>query len=81
MRPCSPFGEHDTFTGFAPSDEAKIIDFVLYLDNGSVSGAHDGGRVRRSHWRVSRYGVMPNRFEGGILASDHRLVVGAFERV
>jgi hypothetical protein len=71
-----PFGDLNTFTGFASTDTAKIIDFVLYLDNGVVS--EKGG------WRVSRYGVMPNHFhdgEGRMLASDHRLVVASFEKV
>ncbi|ORY91674.1 Endonuclease/exonuclease/phosphatase [Leucosporidium creatinivorum] len=72
-----PFGDLNTFTGFDErQSDAKIIDFVLFLNNGAVSEGLSGGKP----WTVSRYGVVPNLFDEGGLASDHRLVVAEFGR-
>lgn len=76
--PHRPFGQLNTFTGFDErQSDAKIIDFVLFLDNGAMSS----GSRPAEEWRVSRYGVVPNIFDRGGLASDHRLVVAELERM
>lgn len=75
-----PYGEHNTFTGFQPSDKADVIDVVLVLDNGAIRTGKSGGK----RWRVRKTGVLPNWFddgEGGSMMSDHRMVVARLEWV
>lgn len=57
---------------------------MLVLDNGAIRRRKDRKAVTekedivRDDWDVVRYGVMPNSFDdetGGMLISDHRLVV------
>ncbi|KAG9102617.1 hypothetical protein FRC06_001624 [Ceratobasidium sp. 370] len=82
-----------TFTGFGEHDHRNVIDVVLVADTGAVGAVHggkptdaEGGeqKVMKSstqvQWVVSRYGVVPNRFEGGFLVSDHRMVVATFKQ-
>lgn len=77
-----------TFTGFGENDHRNVIDVVLVADTGALGAVHKGeksGKERaeqkviqsatKTQWVVSRYGVIPNRFEGGFLVSDHRMVV------
>ncbi|KEP53842.1 branched-chain alpha-keto acid dehydrogenase E1-alpha subunit [Rhizoctonia solani 123E] len=74
-----------TFTGFGEHDHRNVIDVVLVADTGAVaavpSNSKDQDRAQRvmqtaqKQWVVTRYGVIPNRFEGGFLVSDHRMVV------
>ena len=64
-----PYGERFTFTGFSDyKGSPEMIDVVLMADN---NAAH--------HWRVTRFGVLPNEFEDGLRFSDHRLVVATLE--
>jgi endonuclease/exonuclease/phosphatase family metal-dependent hydrolase len=65
------YGERDTFTGFQPEKERDSrgrIDFLWVGPQGNGSAA--------TPWAVDGYGVLPNKFEDGIYASDHRAVVG-----
>lgn len=89
LRLSGPFGERDTFTGFDPSDRPQIIDFIMLAARSpSLSDDHrsklDGGGKKTGHggreWQVTRYGVVPNRFEHGFFVSDHRLVLATLER-
>jgi len=36
----SAYGPHNTFTGFAPSDTPKIIDFILLFDTAAFISPH-----------------------------------------
>lgn len=58
------YGHENTFTGFGGGggDPLERIDFVFL-------GRHD-------QVTVDGYGVLENRFEDGVYASDHRPVVG-----
>ncbi|QRW15092.1 hypothetical protein RhiLY_14091 [Ceratobasidium sp. AG-Ba] len=82
-----------TFTGFGEHDRRNVIDVVLAADTGAVGAIqsnkqeHAGGGDQkvlpsstREQWIVSRYGVIPNRFEGGFLVSDHRMVIATFKQ-
>jgi hypothetical protein len=82
-----------TFTGFGEHDHRNVIDVVLAADTGAVAGVHRGEPIgekseeqkvlkssAQTRWMVTRYGVVPNRFEGGFLVSDHRLVVATFKQ-
>ena len=77
-----------TFTGFGENDHRNVIDVVLIADTGALAAVHRGRNARKegaeqqtmhsatqTQWIVSRYGVIPNRFEGRFLVSDHRMVV------
>lgn len=79
----SPFGDLHTFTGFGRDDQKQVIDVVLFLDPTSVNSEVVEEEGEESSWKVKRYGVIPNRFEdgiGGMLISDHRLVVARLFR-
>ncbi|KAG8706508.1 hypothetical protein FRC09_002384 [Ceratobasidium sp. 395] len=82
-----------TFTGFGEHDHRNVIDVVLAADTGAVGAIHGGKQIdtegadqkvmkgfTQTKWVVSRYGVVPNRFEGGFLVSDHRMVVATFKQ-
>jgi endonuclease/exonuclease/phosphatase family metal-dependent hydrolase len=82
-----------TFTGFGEHDHRNVIDVVLAADTGAIAGVHSGTAIGKkdgeqkvlkssahTQWMVTRYGVVPNRFEGGFLVSDHRLVVATFKQ-
>ncbi|KAG8716451.1 hypothetical protein FRC11_008600 [Ceratobasidium sp. 423] len=68
-----------TFTGFGEHDHRNVIDVVLAADTGAVAavspsskGAGEDAAQRvmqttQKQWAVTRYGVIPNRFEGGFL--------------
>ncbi|KAG8750032.1 hypothetical protein FRC12_013103 [Ceratobasidium sp. 428] len=69
-----------TFTGFGEHDHRNVIDVVLAADTGAVGAIHGGKQIdtegadqkvmkgfTQTKWVVSRYGVVPNRFEGGFL--------------
>ncbi|ELU44706.1 branched-chain alpha-keto acid dehydrogenase E1-alpha subunit [Rhizoctonia solani AG-1 IA] len=76
-----------TFTGFGEHDHRNVIDVVLVADTGAVAAVSPAGtrdrqdnaqkvmQTGQQQWAVTRYGVIPNRFEGGFLVSDHRMVV------
>lgn len=55
------------------------------LDNGAIrreENADESESSAQNVWDVVRYGVLPNRCDdetGGILISDHRLVVAALK--
>ncbi|KAJ4382785.1 hypothetical protein N0V86_002008 [Didymella sp. IMI 355093] len=72
------YGENITFTGFQPDkdkDEQGRIDFVWLGPKDSVcEGASNG--TSGELWKVDGYSVLPNVFEDGVYASDHRCVVG-----
>lgn len=83
-----------TFTGFGEHDHRNVIDVVLAADTGAVGAIAAGSQTHReggeqkvmknsarTKWVVSRYGVTPNRFEGGFLVSDHRMVVATFKQM
>jgi endonuclease/exonuclease/phosphatase family metal-dependent hydrolase len=70
----TPFGEDMTFTGFQKSDTRGRIDFLMVADNGVIRDDEGKG-----NWRVSRYGVIDNRKDGGFFVSDHRMVVGRLD--
>lgn len=74
----SRFGPYNTYTGFEPSDVAKVIDFVLPLGNGAFVPASPSvtssvpassqtpapsAPEQQTRWRVTRYGVVQNFFE------------------
>lgn len=67
----SRYGHDNTFTGFGyESDrEVKRIDFLFVTESKRVEG-------RDVAWTVEGYGVLENRFENGVYASDHRAVLG-----
>lgn len=82
-----------TFTGFGENDHRNVIDVVLIADTGALAAVHRGKKTGKegaeqqvirsavqTQWVVSRYGVIPNRFEGGFLVSDHRLVVATVKQ-
>lgn len=48
MTVCSAYGPHNTFTGFVPSDEPKIIDFILLFDNVAFSSPNLPGSAAAS---------------------------------
>ncbi|KAG8745323.1 hypothetical protein FRC10_008340 [Ceratobasidium sp. 414] len=68
-----------TFTGFGKHDHRNVIDVVLVADTGAVGAVRGGKQANtgggeqkvihsaQTQWVVSRYGVVPNRFEGGFL--------------
>jgi endonuclease/exonuclease/phosphatase family metal-dependent hydrolase len=83
-----------TFTGFGEHDHRNVIDVVLVADTGAVAAVSQantrgGGDTtqkvmqtgQQQQWAVTRYGVIPNRFEGGFLVSDHRMVVATFKQI
>ncbi|EEQ84409.1 hypothetical protein RJZ56_000033 [Blastomyces dermatitidis] len=60
------YGSENTYTGFGYEDEGpKRIDYVLF---GPQRGAN-------MSWIVDGYAVLPNKFDDGVLNSDHRAVV------
>ncbi|KAF8610547.1 hypothetical protein BDV93DRAFT_463551 [Ceratobasidium sp. AG-I] len=82
-----------TFTGFGENDHRNVIDVVLIADTGALAAVPRGKNVgeegteqqnmhtaTQTQWIVSRYGVIPNRFEGGFLVSDHRMVVATVKQ-
>ncbi|KAG8698610.1 hypothetical protein FRC08_005808 [Ceratobasidium sp. 394] len=81
-----------TFTGFGEHDHRNVIDVVLVADTGAVGAVRGDkqtsesgeqkvmGGSTQTRWVVSRYGVVPNRFEGVFLVSDHRMVVATFKQ-
>ena len=74
---CSRYGPLNTFTGFNPSDEPKVIDFILPLANAaflplpsssspsssSISAAPPSPLARPPQWKVGKYGVVQHFFE------------------
>ncbi|KAK4505916.1 hypothetical protein PRZ48_003881 [Zasmidium cellare] len=76
------FGDENTFTGFQPdTDEDKDgigrIDFVWLGPKSAIAG-EPGNREpgnRESCWIAKGYSVIPNVFDAGVFASDHRAVV------
>lgn len=75
-----PFGARTAGTGFGATSKRQNIDHILVADNGLVrSGA---GNDDERAWKVSRYGILPNRVEDGYYAwraSDHNTVVTTLE--
>ncbi|KAF9699413.1 hypothetical protein EKO04_002577 [Ascochyta lentis] len=72
------YGEENTFTGFQPEkdrDEQGRIDFIWLGPKDSIS---EDAADHTSHglWKVDGYSVLPNVFDDGVYASDHRCVVG-----
>ncbi|KNF04989.1 hypothetical protein PSTG_02044 [Puccinia striiformis f. sp. tritici PST-78] len=59
-----PYGDHDaTFTGFNHDPEdLMIIDYIMTLS------------APPNLWQTVEYGVLPNQFQNGTIASDHRMV-------
>lgn len=56
-------GPDETFTGFAPEDRHKRIDYIYVGPEGD------------NEWEIGTYEVLDNLVDG-VLASDHRAVVG-----
>ncbi|KLJ09020.1 hypothetical protein EMPG_15551 [Blastomyces silverae] len=64
------YGSENTYTGFGYEDEGpKRIDYVLF-------GPQRGTNLS---WIVDGYAVLPNKFDDGVLNSDHRAVVADAE--
>ncbi|OJD18637.1 hypothetical protein AJ78_01333 [Emergomyces pasteurianus Ep9510] len=64
------YGSDNTYTGFGYEDEGpKRIDYVLF-------GPQRGVNLS---WIVEGYAVLPNKFDDGVLNSDHRAVVADAE--
>ncbi|GAA5936000.1 hypothetical protein JCM3775_003553 [Rhodotorula graminis] len=74
----SRYGPLNTFTGFTPSDEPKVIDFILpyanaaFLPSRSSSSPSSAAppssstlpvSPRQPQWKVGKYGVVQNSFE------------------
>ncbi|EEH44742.1 uncharacterized protein PADG_01031 [Paracoccidioides brasiliensis Pb18] len=61
------YGSVNTYTGFGYEDEGpKRIDYVLFgPERGTAS----------MPWTIEGYAVLPNKFDDGVLSSDHRAVV------
>ncbi|KZM25624.1 uncharacterized protein EKO05_0001941 [Ascochyta rabiei] len=72
------YGEETTFTGFQPEkdkDELGRIDFIWLGPTESV--CEDAAESSsQGLWKVDGYAVLPNVFDDGVYASDHRCVVG-----
>ncbi|KAI4644301.1 hypothetical protein J4E93_006201 [Alternaria ventricosa] len=56
------YGDENTYTAFDDVDKS-LIDFIFVGPRGE------------GDWSVEGYSVLPNRFEDGVYASDHRAVV------
>jgi endonuclease/exonuclease/phosphatase family metal-dependent hydrolase len=56
------YGDENTFTDFDDVNKS-LIDFIFVGPRG------------KGDWEVEGYSVLPNRFEDGVYASDHRAVV------
>ena len=85
------YGDHITFTGFEPDkdkEEQGRIDFVwlgpaskeesdpgAFEGDTSVKTGNNSLRNGPWRWKVDGYAVLPNLFEDGVYASDHRAVV------
>ncbi|EDN09357.1 hypothetical protein I7I51_04754 [Histoplasma capsulatum] len=66
------YGSENTYTGFGYEDEGpKRIDYVLF---GPKRGANPAWS-----WSIEGYAVVPNKFDDGVLNSDHRAVVADAE--
>ncbi|KAJ5098071.1 hypothetical protein N7532_005072 [Penicillium argentinense] len=64
VEPCKQYGNVNTFTGFGYEKEpSKRIDYVLLAPGGNQT------------WQVDGYSVLANRFDDGVMNSDHRAVV------
>ncbi|OAX84290.1 hypothetical protein ACJ72_01332 [Emergomyces africanus] len=64
------YGSDNTYTGFGYEDEGpKRIDYILFGPQRGVSLS----------WVVVGYAVLPNKFDDGVLNSDHRAVVADAE--
>lgn len=64
VEPSQQYGNINTFTGFGyESEPPKRIDYILLASGGN------------QEWRVGGYSVLANRFDDGVLNSDHRAVV------
>ena len=62
------YGNSNTYTGFGFEHEpAKRIDYIFI--NYSIE------TEKEFSWSIHNYGVLPNKFDDGILNSDHRAVV------
>ncbi|GAA5893898.1 hypothetical protein JCM8208_001272 [Rhodotorula glutinis] len=70
----SRYGPLNTFTGFNPSDEPKVIDFILAYANAaflplrsfsspSSSSSSPPPPSRQPQWKIGKYGVVQNFFE------------------
>jgi endonuclease/exonuclease/phosphatase family metal-dependent hydrolase len=76
--PTRRYGEEITFTGFEPEkdkDEQGRIDFIWIGPKDSVCDDDTDGALK-GLWKVDGYSVVPNVFDDGVYASDHRCVVG-----
>lgn len=78
VSPKRRYGEGNTFTGFEPEkdkDDQGRIDFIWLGPKDSVYVGQ--ANMTSSHvWKVDGYSVLPNVFDNGVYASDHRCVVG-----
>ncbi|KAI1927937.1 hypothetical protein LOZ65_002150 [Ophidiomyces ophidiicola] len=59
------YGNEITYTGFGDEEKPSRIDYIL------VGPRNKGG----TPWTMEAYGVLPNKFDDGLISSDHRLVV------
>ena len=78
--PAARYGDEITFTGFQPDtdmdkDEIGRIDYVWFgpkrLEKGDVVESQESSES----WRIQGYSVLPNVFDSGVFASDHRCVI------
>ncbi|PGH31783.1 hypothetical protein GX50_05449 [[Emmonsia] crescens] len=63
------YGNQKTFTGFDSEVGISRIDYV-FVGQGNLCGRGDLGT-----WDINSYAVLPNKFDDGIIFSDHRAVV------
>ena len=70
VKPEDRYGNQDTYTGFGYEGEpTSRIDYIL------VGPVGPGSKGQQSPWEVTGYAVLSNRFDDGVLNSDHRAVV------
>lgn len=68
LDPAERYGNYNTYTSFGYENEPESrIDYIFL---GPASGEE-----KKIPWKVKGYAVLANRFDDGILNSDHRAVV------
>ena len=77
------YGSQGTFTDFRARSDGGIIDYIMLADNGVVEGSGETAS-HKPRWRVTKYGVLPNKVEDGIYPfrlSDHCMVSTTLSRL
>ncbi|PGG95217.1 hypothetical protein AJ79_10183 [Helicocarpus griseus UAMH5409] len=63
------YGNRKTFTGFDSEVGQSRLDYA-FVGQGNLCDANN-----QANWTVNRYGVLANKFDDGIIFSDHRAVI------